>query len=410
MADKRTEPPGFHARVTLGSALYWVACRGEAGFADPDEGSFVAQELLGSFPAGSLPAWARAELPNKPQLEAYAALSALQALVEEQFDRQWTSGAMVRDPAPYYATLFRRELRQLLPDAEAAPDKKRPPAHDDDWGADSPEEASLHVPRGELIREESDEVLGEARERPLGEEQVGQEGGDRLDQHFAWLSHQAQLLLVPIYTRLTKTERQAVRAVLEGVASGASWHSRGRNSLLTRLSPAQRRAFARACRRFPCLRSVIADTDCKQDPCSNPDLKPYCDARSRLRRLIAEQRAGGAERKRNRRGGVFLALAREREQAGFPEIAAGLRAIDKYYRGYPLSEEELAQAKQAQKWGREECIPGLLRENPLELLVRPALASHSVAKARELALDCLRLALLCWPQGGDPERRISPGR
>lgn len=397
-------------RITLGSALYWVACRGEAGFQDPEEGSLVAQELLASFPAGSLAVWARAEIPNKPQVEAYAALSALQALVKKQFHRQRTSGALVRDPGPYYVKLFRQELRQLLPDTAVPPGRKRRPARDHDWDADSPEETILRVPREKLIRQESGGFPGEALQSLWGEERADEESGDGLEQHFARLSHQAQLLLVPLYVQLTKGERQAVRAVLEGLASGASWHSREGRPLLARLSPARRRAFARACRRFPCLRSVIANVDCNQDPCLNPEFKPYCKVRSRMRQTIAAERAGGAERKRNRRGRVFLEMAEEREQAGFPEIAAGLRAIDKYYRGYLLSEEELAQAKQAQQWGREEWKPRLLREYPLSRLVGPALASDSVAQAREFALNCLRLALLCWPQGGDPERRLSPGR
>jgi hypothetical protein len=104
-------------------------------------------------------------------------------------------------------------------------------------------------------------------------------------------------------------------------------------------------------------------------------------------------------------------MAEERERAGCRELAAGLRVIDKAYRGGRLSDKEIALGKAAQKWGREEWKPRVLRDNPLALLLEPVFKDGSVAAAKAFALDCLCLALVLWPEGGAsaPGADTNPG-
>jgi hypothetical protein len=145
--------------------------------------------------------------------------------------------------------------------------------------------------------------------------------------------------------------------------------------------------------------------DCREERCVDLELKPFCEMHVRLRQAVAQdqkEQAARGERRRYRGGDALLRMAAEQEKAGRADIAVGLRAVDKVRRGQPLSEEEIELAKRAQQWGKEEWRLALLRANPVPALLAPLREDRTLAAGREFALECLRLAIMCWPEGGVP--------
>ena len=402
MADKRSTPTEFERLGVLGLVLYSVAMYGEKLFQDEEERRLAAECLAMAFSAEEFGFWRRAAVPQKPSLEALALVNALRSLVVRQFRRQIRSGTIKEDLVPYFKELYRGELRKCLPDSEGVTEGRQAPALLPTQPSvdDSPEEGALgsSTPAsGGGIPELIDQLSGGGRKDPHSLEEANRLLG----------MGSGIFLMHSLRAGLTSAESEAVRAVLHALVKGASWHSTRKDSLSDVLSKAQQRSWRRACAKLPCLKVWYLYRDCSEAQCVDPELRPFCEMHARLRQAAAldkKQQAARGEQGRYRGGNVLLTMADKQREAGRPDIAAGIRAVDRSRRGEPLSEQEIMLAKGAQQWGNKEWKPALLRANPLLTLMAPLREDRPVAAGREFALECLRLALLCWPEGGAPAR------
>jgi hypothetical protein len=293
MGDKRTDQAGFDARFFLGLALYRVAERGGVAFESENERHYLAEQLRRGFPAELFTDWAEASIAEKPLFEAQAAISALHEMIDRQSRRRIQSGVFEEDLPRYFRQLYQHELRQFLPYKEGLTGGPRRWREEPSERSrtDSPEEEGL--PRGCQGPIEEDggftlDVLGMLS----GSQEV--EADDREEEALERLKEGSLALHKELsLQQFTPAEHRALAAVYYALASGASWHSRRASAVLYRLSPADSRAFRRACKRFPCLRSLIFARDCREEPCARPHLKWACDAFSRVRQEMGKGNVRG---------------------------------------------------------------------------------------------------------------------
>jgi len=455
MADKRpNEGPGqqegetqladFDLHLCLGRALQVVVTYGEAVLRDDnEEGRHTLWAWLRrGFPGDRFSRWTKKEIRDMPWCEERALLSALRELVEGQFRRVRTSGHIADDPLRLFMRLYRKELRLSTLSAEGQSEGKRVPRRPipEQRPADSPEEEGLprqcrgqaeatshdledEVVDGAFPSQETDDdeealgpwspafallskklpswgldpdscparsLLAAWSEQPAEWVRTGFLGP------FAWpsalLDEELVSFLEPsLMRKLSGAGLRAFRAAVEAImCRGASWHSRRGNSLSAYLTPAQMHALRRECQQHARIGAFLRDLS-----------RRVTGIRERAARSrIGEEPYYREKIPRRRLGDAFLDLAKEAEEGGLSEVAAGLRAADKRRWGLDLTEEEFASVQVARLW-----VTGPRRKSVLDQCPDPQeqwnrlLRDGSENAARDFAQYSLRLALFCWPEG-----------
>ena len=424
-------------------ALVHVAIGGETVFRDPVQRGSLAGCLQKGFSAAQFDFWAKIETEAKAVLEGAALLSALEGLVASQFERVAASGHIVSqgDLLGHFRDLWRCELfeqsgkRDGQTTGPLGPDNPTEEEGDDqdalvDQAPDSASDFTEEVI--ERVSREQDEGHSsslEDDEAPLGpwksffgslRESLRGAGLDpdsaalrsfladweakrsywvESRRMYPWDSTLArvealtlQVLNPALVQKFTDAERHALLSAVRAVlVSAARVKARRGDSLSDQLSQTEMRNLRRAYRRCDGLQERLKELS---DVCARVRASSRSEGR--------EDRDTAPEKlKRPRVGRAFLDLAQEADELNLPRVVAGLMAADKVARGLPVTEEELAlRDEHARKWVKGDRRREILRRLPDTRVLAAAVCQDGSHRAAEwFSQHCLRLALLCWPEG-----------
>jgi len=455
MADKRpNEGPGqqegqtqladFDLHLCLGLALQVVVTYGEAVLReDNEEGKRTLWAWLRrGFPADRFSRWKKKEIRDMPWCEEQALLSALRELVQGQFRRVRTSGHIADDPLRLFMRLYRKELQLSLLSAEGQTEGKRMPRRPipEQRPADSPEEEGLPRQRRGRVEATSHDLEDEVLDRlfPSQETDDDKEALGPWNPAFALLSKKlsswgldpdsdlARSLLAAwsekpaewvktsflgpferplalldeelvsflepsVMRMLSGAGLRAFRAAVEAImCRGASWHSRRGKPLSAYLTPAQMHALRRECQQHARIGAFLRDLS-----------RRVTGIRERAARSrIGEEPYHREKIPRRRVGNAFLDLAKEAEERGLSDVAAGFRAANKRAWGQELTAQEREFERVATRWFKDEERSRQMSRQPDPVSFAAAVVRDGSAQAAmSFCQWSLRLALYWWPEG-----------